>query len=377
MSDYKPKIHIPIINGIRFVSLEESFFPCDKETDFRKILFANQNPLNLLRKEYFQLVDLSDVQTRIQFYSSYKNHEIQLLDTQGNLIDNVAVQEVQNQETTVNGSISGNIITIDESNGNTQEEAQEWFNNQSKNGLNILIENSEGLFSDAKIISVSGTQFEIDKIIDISSYTNQIFQNIKHFKRGDLTKFYEFVINWQQFSKGYYQIKINASNFDLEVSQNKVQADYNQSFISEPIFYENLHSVLKQPTTLVSYKNENTDLGSFDIDYSTGIEHKIRIEAYTQRDSPKVELESIETTRKREKNLYQESIQALVLQTNLLPEYIHYILTIAFGCDIVLINKIRVSSDEYETNSFQQNGYADGKVDYWLYNDLNYTQNNP
>jgi len=377
MSDYIPKIVIPVANEFRFVSLQPSLFPCDVEKDFRKILFANQNPLNSSTKEYFQLVDLSDMESKIQFYSSYNNHTVQLLDINNNLIDTIQAQEVPNQEVTVNGSISGNIITIDGSNGNTPEQAQEWLNNQSKNGLNIFVENSEGLFCAAKIVSVSGTQFEIDKTIDLSSYNNQIVQNLKHFKRGDLTKFYELKINWSQYQKGYYQIKIQASNFDLEVFQNKLEVNYQSEFISEPIFYYDIESVMNEPSTLVSYKNNDTELGDFEIDYSTGIEHKLRVPAYTKTDRPQVDRETIQVSGKRTKNLYQESIPGMIFQTGLLPEYVHYKLTIAFGSDSVSINKIRVSNEDYQISSFQENNYSEGQVEYWFYNDSNYIENNP
>lgn len=139
----------------------------------------------------------------------------------------------------------------------------------------------------------------------------------------------EATINYTAVPNGYYSVKI--------IGTDPAIGDY--ELLGEPIHLATTHL----GTNLIAYKNFDQ---AFEIEYLTGIIHKIRIESLFVEGSNPGKREIIEDSERRTIKLNGYVKRKIKLRTYTLPQYLHEKLSQVFEHDYFTVNGVEFQSEE-------------------------------
>lgn len=327
-------VEVPITNSLRFV---ERATPngCEVWENADNMLFCESGDEYMSKLEYFQKVNKCDL-LRIQFKSNYSQHTVRLrnyydssevttipvdLEVQSLQIqqtENIRIQDHGGGKSRVYFTVGGALpIPL------TTGEVFEIVNNADGfNGLYEIL----NIFEDTTIQS---QYLVINKTYSIgapSSLAEGIFisNNLEY-------NTYEFSVDLSGQANGYYCLTIEALD--------QVGGVVKREFTSEPISLEVEH----KNTLYIEYANRDN---AFDINYQTGISHKIRVEARNFKRIPASTQETIRNTDGQLKKLLAKPQRKFLIEFFQIPPYLHEKLSVIFNHDTIRINGIQFQTDE-------------------------------
>jgi hypothetical protein len=326
-----PFLEVPQINSLQFV--REVSPDCDTFQDIDRVLFCKQEFPFYTKKNYFQLVAKCDILT-IQFQSNFPNHEIQLLDYKTDaVIDNYSAElkrqlTDQTQEWVVNLQNHGNNQT------RVYYAPGGRFPVTPKSSEVITIKNNlDGFNGNYTIISLEfdtaqGTEYiVINKLYDApapqSNADADYTTNLLDFN------IFEFVANFGSVADGIYYMKIRG----FDEFGNELTA------VSEPI---DLKTTQPDAVFIRFTNNDN----AYDVDYTTGIIHKLRVKANNFKRFTGSDKEVSRNTDGTLNNLSNKPRRVIELEFYDLPPYMHEKLAIAFEHDFAFVNEIQYVTEE-------------------------------
>lgn len=140
---------------------------------------------------------------------------------------------------------------------------------------------------------------------------------------------YETVLNLQDVAEGFYFVRIRGVNIDGSYTQ----------MVSEPIHLKAAHP----GTNFIEFRNFDNDA---DVVYTTGITHKIRLESKLQKPIPGRADENYRESNGSPVKLSSKPQRKYKLDYFNQPFYRLELLSVLFGFDQIIINKVEYHSDE-------------------------------
>lgn len=338
-------LQVPMLNSISFV-IPETIDGCTVFQTLDNTLFKDQYFPGYGRANYFQPFAKCDAPV-IQFNSDFPVNTVSLYKCENNeLIKNITVElkeenigvvedftiSIRNHtgfvgKSRVYFSASTGAIPIPLSPG----ESFEVLNNSDDfNGIYTIVD----ILTD----SITGQQYLIinltyDAGSPISPGTGRFDVSNEDFN------VYEAACDFLDVDNGVYFIKI--SSYDTDPDDGKYA-------ISEPLDIQVEH--LK--TNLLEYYNSDN---AFDITWTTGYQGRIRVPSVLFRRLPGGE---VDTSRDADYSLVTTSgkvTRGVLLQTFLLPPYMHEKLSVIFKLDFKFINKVQYNTLEgYAEPQYQE-----------------------
>lgn len=140
---------------------------------------------------------------------------------------------------------------------------------------------------------------------------------------------------------GNYYIQIDGLSLD--------ETEVLKTIKSEPISLKSNH----EATILLEYTNIDN---AFNIDYVSGIVHRIRVPARMVKATPGAEQSSIRSTNGSVTKLSAKPQRKYLLEFFFIPAYLHELISLIFDHDVVRINTVQFGSQD----GLQEPSYIDG-----------------
>jgi hypothetical protein len=327
---------VPLLNSLHFVV--DPVVP-DGVSNFQgldNVLFCDQEHEGFLKSKFLQKVAKGDI-TIAQFYSNYADHTVQLF----KYIDDTFVKSftVTLKESNI-GTVEDFSITIRNHMGSPGQSRAYFTAGQIPIPLEVgdsfeILNNADGFngvygIVDIGFDSVIGVQYLVfnKNYAIVASSTGAT-------GRFDVTTLnynvYESVLDMLDVDDGEYYVKITSFDNDENF----------QVAVSEPIDLAVSH---KGTILLEAFNSNNSE--AFDLTWSTGYITRMRVPAIFFQRFPGGE---VSTSRNSNYSLVITSAKGtrgILLQTYMLPPYMHEKLSFLFKVDNYLINKQQFKTAE-------------------------------
>lgn len=317
--------HVPQVNSFRYV--QQSTHTCEVPETPDNQLFCGQGEAYYAKVDYLQLVAQCDIITT-QFRSNLPNHAVTLLKRSNDTLigSYTPVKKVANLD--ANQTIGVRLQNHGAGQTRVYYNAGGSFPLEVQAGDSFVISgNADGFDGTYGIVSI-----ETD-VLTASEYLviNRNYDIAEGSTLGsgtfvvDITNYdvYEFTIDFSGIAIDDYYVKIRAYDDD------------GNEFISisEPIRVDAAH----EGTHVIKFTNIDS---AFNVDYTTAIEHTIRVKSHMFKRLPGSQKEVLRNTDGTLKKLSSKPRRIFTLELYLLPPYLHELLMLAFDHDTVKINGV-------------------------------------
>lgn len=344
----RPYLVIPRVNSHRFVILSGPMINTLARQNFDNRLFAAMKFSGVGKCEFAQPVQLSDVIT-IQFKSSYVTNTVKVYDDTDTVVGTLSVLKKTSH---LNKTDTRAALFANAGAGQTQVFFENGIPTFYEVGQDITISGEVTLNGTHEIVEIRQGTGEAEgyevliidqnytSLTDLESGTVDLIYDLEPYE------VYEFIVIWSAYAAGKYYIKIEGS--DVQFTDYLAQ--------SEPV----LTRETWDDRLLIKYKNYDN---SYDIDYSTGIVHCLRVKGEFKWPLPGSKRTVHEDSRDRLIKLEERlsiNPQLLVFDQ---PYYMLMKLASAFAHDYFEIDEVEYQSDEdFQPEYFQNDATGNGKI---------------
>lgn len=323
-------LFVPQIQSLRFVpNITED--GCTNFNTFDNVLFCKEKYYALPSKNYFQRVAQCD-NFKLQIQSNYETHTCELRNYKTDAL--VTTFPVELKVENIGKEFQYNIIIKNHGGG----QSRVYFTTpflpiKVKSGDVFYIQdNADGFNGGYEIVSVNtdlilASQYlVINKNYGIvppqSNGVGLFIVNIVDFN------VYEAAFDFNLIPNGYYYSKIKAFT-GLNV----------QEWVSEPIRVSDINN----DTNVITFTNGDS---AFDINYSTEIVHKIRVESRLFKRNPASQEQVLRNTNGSLVKLSAKPRRKFLFEFFMIPPYMHEKLSVVFNHDLVTVNTVEIQTDE-------------------------------
>lgn len=340
---FTPVLHISPIASLRFV-LTEVIDGCGTHQTLDNILFCQERFQNVKQVGYFQKVARCDTHP-LQVLNNFTTLVMEVRNYRTDAVVDTITTEVKEQNTGDSEFYSAYLKN------NTNGQTRIYFNQETipvavSTGDMVTIANSgisDGTFAIVGIhqdIKLGAPYIVINKPYTGTDLTTSADVRLS----VDVLEYdvVEGIIDWSLYPAGTYYVQVTGTHAEAGT----------RTYTSEPVLLKDSHP----GTLLIEYRNYDN---AFDVTYTTGITHRIRVEAEIRK---RVAGGNDEVHREPENKLtrLRGTVKRTVrLETRQLPPYIHERLAVVFRHDYIAINGVEYQSEEgYGEPEYTNSAYA-------------------
>lgn len=341
-----PYFVVPIVNSHRFVVTSGPMVKTRQNFDNK--LFIDMKFPGVNKCEFYQPVELGDAPT-IQFRSNYATHLVRVYNSANTLVGTLTALKKTSH---LNKEDVLTALFADGGASKTQIFFENGIPPYMEVGQDVTISGEATLNGTYEIEEIRAGTGEAEgyEVLIIS----KLYTSMTALLTGDVTiiydiepyDVYEFIILWGSYAAGIYYVKIDATDDQLE----SVVAQ------SEPV----LSRAEWLQRVLIKYKNYDN---SFQIDYSTGIVHQLRVKAEFKWPLSGSKRTVHEDSRDKLIKLEERVTRNPQLMVFEQAPYMLEKMALAFAHDYFEIDEIEYQSEEdFEQEYFQNDPLGNGKI---------------
>lgn len=325
------------------MSVVESIDGCTILPTLDNQLYCQNKPLGYTVPVFYQPFQTCD-DTTLQFRSDYIGNVLQILDEGDNVVLTPTVNQIATDvraKTTYEGFVSDDGFGQTKLFFNqiafppiTDESTIEITNNANFNGtytpVQIGYDSDIGKnFALINVVFVGADPQDVTVLVNDDNLVYNIFES---------------TIDWGLLSEGTYRARITATGGVQDILA-----------FSEWVSLKTTH----EQTHLISYKNSVNDWA---IDYSNGIENKIRVQAYFYKRTPAGEQITFIDDEKLIK-VHAKVRRFIDFEITKAPPWLHEKLSLAFAHDNILVDGLEhQTSETYDPEYNGQNALSNGTI---------------